>query len=131
MDKEIDTKKLKTQSKTLMWFARVSGLIVSAIWVYYLVRFIIDVGFQRFLAPTSNGIILFLLITTLSVGVGISWKRPLSGGKFLIVLSVLLGIFNYFSTEHGRLVAVAFQGLPYFLVGLLFIQSQLMQESES
>ncbi len=111
-----------------MWFARISGLIVSTIWLYYLIRYIYKVGYRSLLVPSSTGIILFLLITTLSVGVIFAWKQPLSGGKFIIVLSVLLGIFNYFSVQEGQLVAVAFQGLPYFLVGLLFVQSQLTRE---
>jgi hypothetical protein len=122
MNKE---KQSSIQTKTLVWIARICGLIISGIWLFYLVRHIITAGFRSLLPPSSTGIILFLLIMTLSVGVGISWKRPLSGGKFIIVLSVLLGIFNYFSVEEGRLIAVAFQGLPYFLVGLLFVQSQL------
>jgi hypothetical protein len=120
--------KTKTQSSTLMWFARISGLVVSTIWLYYLIRYIYKVGYRSLLVPSSTGIILFLLITTLSVGVILAWKQPLSGGKFIIVLSVLLGIFNYFSVQEGQLVAVAFQGLPYFLVGLLFVQSQLTRE---
>jgi hypothetical protein len=118
----------RTSSSTLIWFARISGSIVSAIWLYYLVRYINAVGFRSLLSPSSIGIVLFLLITTLSIGVAIAWKHPLSGGKFIIVLSVLLSIFIYFSSREGQLVAVAFQGLPYFLVGLLFVQSQVKEE---
>lgn len=121
----------RNQSATLLWFARISGVIVSAIWLYYLIRYISKIGFQALLTSSPTGIILFLLITTVSIGVGIAWSKPLSGGKFIIVLGVLLGIFNYFSTTQGRLIAVAFQGLPYFLVGLLFIQSQLSRNSDS
>lgn len=121
----------RTQSNTLMWFARISGLIVSAIWLYYLILHTREAGFRPLLYPTSTGIILFLLITTLSIGVGISWTKPLNGGKFIIVLSVLLGIFNYFSTSQGRIIAVVSQGVPYFLVGLLFIQSQLSRNDET
>ena len=121
----------RTQSNTLMWFARISGLIVSAIWLYYLILHTREVGFQSLLYPTSTGIILFLLITTLSIGVGIAWSQPLNGGKFIIVLSVLLGIFNYFSTSQGRIISVVSQGLPYFLVGLLFVQSQLSRNDET
>ena len=121
----------RTQSNTLMWFARISGLIVSAIWLYYLILHTREVGFHSLLYPTSTGIILFLLITTLSIGVGIAWSQPLNGGKFIIVISVLLGIFNYFSTSQGRIISVVSQGLPYFLVGLLFVQSQLSRNDET
>ena len=121
----------RTQSNTLMWFARISGMIISTIWLYYLIRHTSDIGFRSLLNPTSTGIILFLLITTLSIGVGIAWSQPLNGGKFIIVLSVLLGIFNYFSTSQGRIIAIVSQGLPYFLVGLLFVQSQLFRNGET
>ncbi len=121
----------QAQSNTLMWFARISGMIISAIWLYYLIRHTSEVGFRSLLNPTSTGITLFLLITTLSIGVGIAWGQPLNGGKFIIVLSVLLGIFNYFSTSQGRTIAVVSQGLPYFLVGLLFVQSQLSRSDET
>ena len=121
----------RTQSNTLMWFARISGLIVSAIWLYYLILHTREVGFQSLLYPTSTGIILLLLITTLSIGVGIAWSQPMNGGKFIIVLSVLLGIFNYFSASQGRIISVVSQGLPYFLVGLLFVQSQLSRNDET
>ena len=121
----------RTQSNTLMWFARISGLIVSAIWLYYLILHARDAGFQSLLYSTSTEIILFLLITTLSIGVGISWSQPLNGGKFIIVLSVLLGIYNYFSTSQGRIIGVVSQGLPYFLVGLFFVQSQLSRNDET
>jgi len=117
----------RTPSSILIWFARVSGLIISAIWLYYLICYINTVGFRSLLSPSSTGIILFLLITTLSIGVAIAWKHPLSGGKFIIVLSILLSIYNYFSVSEGQLVAVASQSLPYFLVGLLFVQSQVKE----
>jgi len=121
----------RNPSNTLIWFARICGLIISAIWLYYLGRYIDEVGFNSLEFQTSTGIILFLLITTLSIGVGIAWKHPLSGGKFIMVVSVLLSIYNYFSSGDNRLIAIAFQGLPYFLIGLLFIQSQAAREKEN
>lgn len=121
----------RTQSNTLMWIARISGLIISVIWLYYLIRHTSEIGIRSLLSPTSTGIILFLLITTLSIGVGIAWSQPLNGGKFIIVLSVLLGIYNYFSTSQGRIIAVVSQALPYFLVGLLSVQSQLFRNDET
>jgi len=69
-------------------------------------------------------VILFLLITSLSVGVLLAFRMPLLAGKFIAVLSVLLSLFVYFSDDGARLIAILYKGLPYFLVGLLFIQSQ-------
>ena len=113
---------------SLKWFARISGVVVSSIWIFYFIRFILDVGYKSLQTQTSVGIILFLLISTLSIGVGIAWKNPLSGGKFIVVLSILLSIFNYFTAENSQFIAVLFQGFPYFLVGVFFIQSHLAKK---
>ena len=113
---------------SLEWFARISGVVVSSIWIFYFIRFILDVGYKSLQTQTSVGIILFLLISTLSIGVGIAWKNPLSGGKFIVVLSILLSIFNYFTAENSQFIAVLFQGFPYFLVGVFFIQSHFAKE---
>lgn len=113
----------KKQGRSLKWLARVSGVAVSSIWIFYFIRYVMDVGIKSLQSQTPVGIILFLLISTLSIGVGIAWRNPLSGGKFIVVLSVLLGIFNYFTGGNNQFISVLFQGFPYFLVGVLFIQS--------
>ena len=111
------------QGISLKWLARVSGMAVSSIWTFYFIRYILAVGYKSLQTQTSVGIILFLLIFTLSIGVGVAWRNPLSGGKFIVVLSILLCIFNYFTAETSRFISVLFQGFPYFLVGVFFIQS--------
>lgn len=114
----------KEQSTTLSWFARICGLIISAAWLYQMITALVEGGFSALHHQTSTGIILFLLISTLSVGVIIAWRHPQAGGKFIIVLSILLSIFIYFSDDSNRLIPILYQGLPFFLIGLLFIQSQ-------
>ena len=123
--------KKKVQNSTLMWFARITGLVISIFWMYGIIYTIIETGFKSLSTQTSTGIILFLIITTLSIGVLIAWRHPLTGGRFIIILSVLLSIFIYFSTQDNRLIPILYQGLPYFLVGLLFIQSQAVSEEDS
>ena len=120
----------KNQSITLLWFARICGLIISGIWLFQIISSIIEGGFQSLHNQALTGAILFLLITTLSIGVLIAWSRPITGGKFIIVLSVLLSIFIYFSNPNYRFIPILYQGLPYFLVGLLFIQSQAAKQEK-
>ena len=114
----------KNQSITLLWFARIGGLIISGVWLFQIISSIIEGGFQSLHHQASTGIILFLLITTLSIGVLIAWRYPLTGGKFIIILSILLSIFIYFSNLNNRFIPILYQALPFFLIGLLFIQSQ-------
>jgi len=124
-------KNKQNQNNTLLWFARVCGLIISGIWLYQIINALIRGGFQALHQTPANGIILFLLITALAIGVLIAWKQPQAGGKFIIVLSVLLSIFIYFSHLDNRLIPILYQGLPFFLVGLLFIQSQSSKKEEN
>lgn len=112
------------QHSTLNWLARIAGVAISAIWMYDMISTIVEKGFKHLYHETSTGVILFLLITSLSVGVLLAFRLPLLAGKFIAVLSVLLSLFVYFSDEGARLIAILYKGLPYFLVGLLFIQSQ-------
>ena len=120
----------KHQSITLLWFARICGLIISGLWLFQIISSIIEGGFQSLHNQASTGAILFLLISTLSIGVLIAWSHPITGGKFIIVLSVLLSIFIYFSNPNYRFIPILYQGLPYFLVGLLFIQSQAAKQEK-
>jgi hypothetical protein len=92
--------------------------------MYQIISALIQGGFRSLHHQTSTGIILFLLITSLSIGVLLAWRLPLLAGKFIAVLSVLLSLFVYFSDQEARLIAILYKGLPFFLVGLLFIQSQ-------
>ncbi len=120
----------KNQSLTLLWFARICGLLISGIWLYQIISSLVKGGFQSLHTQASTGIILFLLISTLSIGVLMAWRHPVSGGKFIIVLSVLLSIYIYFTNLDNRFIPILYQGLPYFLVGLLFIQSQTAKQDK-
>jgi hypothetical protein len=119
------------QSMTLLWFARICGLVISGAWMYRIISSMTEGGFTALHHQASTGIILFLLISTLSIGVLLAWRHPLLGGKFIIVLSVLFSIFIYFSDVSNRMISILYQGLPYFLVGLLFIQSQAGKEEQN
>ena len=120
----------QNQNNTLIWFARICGVIISGIWLYQIISALIGGGFQALHHRPATGIILFLLVASLSIGVLIAWKQPLAGGKFIIVLSVLLSIFIYFSNLDNRFIPILYQGLPFFLVGLLFTQSQANKQEE-
>jgi hypothetical protein len=115
---------LERQSKILLWVARVGGVIVSISWI----GFLSTAGIKEYQSGeaifTIKGILLAILIITSSIGVGIAWKNPDLGGKVTIVSSLFLCIFAYFSTETNRFFGVTISGIPFFLVGLLFLQSQ-------
>ena len=112
------------QSKILMWGARIGGLIVSGFWITSLILNTIRESQGDAFRLTLEGSLLALLVFSSSVAAIYAWIEPLSGGKFTIVSSLFLAIFAYFAAAQDRLMAVAISGLPYFLIGLLFVQSQ-------
>jgi CHASE2 domain-containing sensor protein len=112
------------QGRILMWGARVGSLVVSGFWIVSLVLNAIRESEGEAFRLTLEGSLLFLLVVSSSIAAVYAWIDPLSGGKFTIVSSLFLSILAYFSAAQDRLMAVAISGLPYFLIGLLFIQSQ-------
>lgn len=116
------------QSTTLMWSARIGGATVSIFWIISLFSSAIGESVGSQLSLTLEGILLTVLVVASTIGVGIAWKFPLTGGKITVVSSLFLCIFAYFSAGDNRMFAVAVSGLPYFLIGILFVQSHLAKE---
>lgn len=112
------------QGRILMWGARIGGLIVSGFWIISLILNAIKESEGDAFRLTLEGSLLFLLVFSSSVAAVYAWIDPLSGGKFTIISSLFLSILAYFSASQDPLMAVAISGLPYFLIGLLFVQSQ-------
>ena len=112
------------QSRILLWGARIGGLIVSGFWIVSLILNTIKESEGDAFRLTLEGSLLFLLVFSSSVAAIYAWIDPLSGGKFTMVSSLFLAILAYFSAAQDRVIAVAISGLPFFLIGLLFVQSQ-------
>ena len=112
------------QSRILLWGARIGGLIVSGFWIVSLILNTIKESEGDSFRLTLEGSLLFLLVFSSSVAAIYAWIDPLSGGKFTMVSSLFLAILAYFSAAQDRVIAVAISGLPFFLIGLLFVQSQ-------
>ena len=112
------------QSRILLWGARIGGLIVSGFWIVSLILNTIRESEGDAFRLTLEGSLLFLLVFSSSVAAIYAWIDPLSGGKLTMVSSLFLAILAYFSAAQDRVIAVAISGLPFFLIGLLFVQSQ-------
>jgi hypothetical protein len=112
------------QGRILMWGARIGGLLISGFWIVSLIMNAIRESDGDAFRLTLEGSLLFLLVFSSSVAAVYAWIDPLSGGKLTIISSLFLSILAYFSASQDRLMAVAISGLPFFLIGLLFVQSQ-------
>lgn len=114
----------KKQGRILMWGARIGGLVISGFWIIRLIQNAFQESGGDAFRLTLEGSLLFLLVFSSSVAAVYAWIHPLSGGKLTIISSLFLSILAYFSASQDRLMAVAISGLPFFLIGLLFVQSQ-------
>ncbi len=118
------------QEKLLNWIARIGGGLISAVWLFSLVSSTIQDSLRDRFQWSLEGSLLVLLVGASAVGVGIGWKDRINGGKITIICSLFLSIFSYFSAGQNQLFAVACSGLPFFLVGLLFLQSGASQPEQ-
>ena len=119
----------KLQSNILVWFARISGLLVSVIWLYILISGAAVETMESQMGFSLEGVLMTILVIASIVGIAIAWKYPFNGGKIIVITSVFLIIFNYFSAGNNKYIPIAVQGLPFFLVGIFFIQSHLAKEN--
>ena len=116
------------QKKILIWIARICGLFVSVIWLG--ITFSGRVEYYQ-VTLTIEGLLRTVLVILSSIGVAIAWRYPMNGGKIIVISSIFLIIFHYFSSEVNKYIPIAIQGLPFFLVGIFFIQSHLGKENTS
>ena len=116
------------QRKVLIWVARLCGLFVSVIWLGITFSGVVE---DYKVTLSIEGILRTVLVVLSSIGVAIAWRSPLNGGKIIIISSILLIIFHYFSSEMNKYIPIAIQGLPFFLAGVFFIQSHLGKENTS
>jgi hypothetical protein len=114
------------QRNILIWIARICGLFVSLIWLGITFSGAVE---DYKMTLSIEGILGTVLVILPSIGVVIAWKYPMNGGKIIIISSIFLIIFHYFSSEVNKYIPIAIQGLPFFLVGIFFIQSHLGKEN--
>ena len=119
----------KLQSNILVWFARITGLLVSVIWLYILISGAAVEPMESQMGFSIEGVLMTILVIASIIGIAIAWKYPFNGGKIIVITSVFLIIFNYFSAGQNKYIPIAVQGLPFFLVGIFFIQSHLAKEN--
>lgn len=103
------------QHKLLIWTGRITGLIVTALFLIFLV----GEGLQESFKEQGKDLLQFLPFALLTLtGFAIAWFRPETGGRLLIAGSALMAI--YFLSYDDLQMALAY-GVPSLLVGLCFL----------
>ena len=103
--------------KGLKWFARISGLVVTA----FFLAFFIGGGIPDIVKGEGERLIYFVpFCIPAFAGFITAWFRPYTGGILMILGAILLGSYFIFYADFN--MAMEF-GIPTLLIGLSFIAS--------
>jgi hypothetical protein len=99
--------------------ARGSGALLAGFWVFIGIL-------QAFVGSdpwTVESAILVALILAAALAVAAAWWRSGVGGLLLILVGAAHCAFAWVAAGHNKLFAVAITGIPFLLVGALFLTS--------
>ncbi len=97
--------------------SRTIGVILVSFWVLMGVGY--GVGGGESFSWESFGITVLIICN--AIGLIIAWKNEKVGGWVLAITGIAFGIFAHVTAGRNELYAVAVSGLPFFIVGILFL----------
>jgi hypothetical protein len=103
----------------LRWTARILSTLIT---LYWLVIGILS-GLKESAPLNLESAIMALLILASAVFVLIAWFRERLGGLLLLLVGTAHSIFALFAAGHNHAMAIAISGLPYLILGGMFILS--------
>lgn len=115
--------------KKHMWLrrsARILGAAVSGSWLFILIASAFSergpLTWESFavIAFSVTAVLLFL----------VSWRWEKVGGALLVLLGIAFNIFGYFSAGQNQWIAVLASGVPFLIVGLLFLAGGILSSSD-
>lgn len=115
----------RSEGKTVLRLRRIGralGTLVAGFWVFIGVLETIA-GSEPWTAESS---ILAMLIVGAALAVGVAWWREGIGGFLLLLVGAAYCAFAFVTAGHNKLFEVAITGVPFLLVGLLFLGSWLL-----
>jgi hypothetical protein len=72
---------------------------------------------------TPESAVMAILIVASALSVLVAWRREGIGAILVIVVGVAHCVFAYLASGHNTLLAVLISGVPFVLVGILFLSS--------
>jgi len=106
----------------IRFIARALGIVTSAYWAMALLGSIFS---KELSTPESTieGLVLCILVSATITGFLLSWRYLKFGALLMIVSSMALSTFAYFSAGRNKLLAVMVSGVPFLVSGLLLLLS--------
>jgi hypothetical protein len=113
-------------TKGLRWTARGIGTFVAVYWL--------AIGVISAVTGTDpwswESTALTMLVLVNIVGVVLAWRWESIGSPVMVLGSIALGIFAYFSAGRNKVFASLISGGPFLLSGLLFLLSGWRTQGE-
>lgn len=109
--------------KIYKWTARILGTLIAGFWLLMFIGYAI--GGDPYADPSQahEGYGVAILGGILIAGVIVAWFKPKIGAYILIPVSIIFGIFAYFTAGSNQHMAILVSGVPYLVVGILFLKS--------
>lgn len=112
----------RSRKRAALWLRRTArglGTLVAGFWVL--------IGVLEAIAGTDpwtvESAVLATLIVAAALAVAAAWWREGIGGILLILVGAAHCVFAFIAAGHNKLFAVAITGVPFLLVGTLFLTS--------
>ena len=100
-------------------FARILGLVIVGFWLLVTVMS----GFEEGWGVSGEGAIMLALIIASTVAFIFAWWRERLGGILLLIVGLAHCIFAYFAAGRNKALAISVSGVPFLLLGGLFLWS--------
>ena len=118
----------KQSAPWLRWIARGLGTLVAGFWVFIGVLEA-STGSDPW---TAESTVLATLIVAAALAVAAAWWREGLDGFLLLLVGTAHCALAFVAAGHNKLFAVAIAGVPFLLVGTLFLASwQLFRRTEA
>ena len=107
------------RTRWIRWTARVLGALLAGFWVFIGVL----LGILGSEPRTTESAVMATLILVSALAVSVAWWREGIGAILVIAAGVAHCVFAYLASGHNTLFAMLISGVPFVLVGILFLSS--------
>jgi len=111
--------------KGLLWTARIIGTIIVAYWLLMGIGY----GLSESEPFTWESAVITILIIASTMSMVAAWRREKLGGIMLVIVGVAFCIFAVISAGHNHLFAVLISGVPFIIIGSLFLISNNLKNT--
>jgi hypothetical protein len=107
------------RTRWIRWIARGLGTLLAGFWLFIGIL-LAALGSEPW---TPESAVMATLIVASALAVLVAWWREGIGAILVIFAGVAHCVFAYLASGHNTLFAMLISGVPFVLVGILFLSS--------